>query len=195
MIAVDNKTMGRLIADRRKALNMTQKQLADRLGVTDRAVSRWERGVGAPEISLLPPLAAALNITTDELLGSHTPTQPPSASTYTPTKIGIPMFFYYVRSVIAMIGLLIILFGAIFQTALSHPILFTIEITGIAIMALCVLSMFLFYRCPRCGHFLEGFNPRASQYQTQHCRTCGQHLYSDKTVRTLTEYLKYKKSR
>lgn len=192
---MDNKTMGRLIAARRKALGLTQMQLADRLGVTDRAVSRWERGIGAPDISILTPLAAALEITTDELLGGQPPTQTPSASTYTPTKIGIPMFFYYVRSVIAMIGLLIILFGAIFQTTLSHPVLITIEITGTAIMALCVLSMFLFYRCPRCGHFLDGFNPRASQYQTQHCRTCGQHLYSDKSIRTLKKYLKYKKSR
>ena len=60
--------MGRRIAARRRALGMTQRELAERLRVTDRAVSRWERDVGAPDLSLLAPLAYALEIGVDELL-------------------------------------------------------------------------------------------------------------------------------
>lgn len=187
--------MGQLIAARRKALGLTQMQLAGRLGVTDRAVSRWERGVGAPEISLLAPLAAALEITTDELLGNPPPAEKTTAPTYIPTKIGIPMFYFYVRLAISLAGCLIMLLGVIFQPFLPSSTVTAVEMTGTVIVISGLLSTFLLYRCPRCGHFLEGFNFRASQYQIQHCRTCGQHLYSDKSVCTLKEYRTYKKAR
>lgn len=61
--------MGHRIAKLRKVRNLTQQQLADQLNVTNRAVSRWERGEGYPEITLLPRLADCLGVTTDEILG------------------------------------------------------------------------------------------------------------------------------
>ena len=57
---MDNITTGSFIKELRKEKNMTQKQLADHLHITDRAVSKWERGVCAPDISLLEPLAEIL---------------------------------------------------------------------------------------------------------------------------------------
>ena len=50
---MDYQKTGNLIASLRKEKNLTQKQLADQLGITDRAVSKWERGLGSPDISLL----------------------------------------------------------------------------------------------------------------------------------------------
>ena len=52
----------------RKRKNLTQHQLADKLGVTDKAVSKWERGLGTPDISILNKLALILDIDTDNLL-------------------------------------------------------------------------------------------------------------------------------
>lgn len=52
----------------RKRKNLTQHQLADKLGVTDKAVSKWERGLGTPDISMLNKLALILDIDTDNLL-------------------------------------------------------------------------------------------------------------------------------
>ena len=49
---------------------MTQKELADYLNVTDKAVSRWEIGTGNPEIELIPKIAKLFNVTTDYLLGN-----------------------------------------------------------------------------------------------------------------------------
>lgn len=192
-MGVDNKAMGHLIAARRKELDMTQKQLAEQLNITDRAVSRWERGVGAPEISLVAPLAAALQISTDELLGNPPSAEGPAAPTYTPTKIGIPLFYLYARLAISSLGCLVVALGAIFRPHLSLSALITVEVIGATIIIASLLSAFFFYRCPLCGHFLQWFLPRASQYQIQHCRTCGQQLYSDKSVRTLKEYRNYKK--
>ncbi len=60
--------MAGLILELRKARGLTQKDLADRLGVTDKAVSKWERSVSSPDISLLIPLAEALGVSVGELL-------------------------------------------------------------------------------------------------------------------------------
>lgn len=60
--------MADTIAKRRKEKGLTQKQLADKLGVTDKAVSKWERGNGYPDITYLEPLAAALEVNVSDLL-------------------------------------------------------------------------------------------------------------------------------
>ena len=73
---MDAEAMGKRIAQLRKARNLTQQQLADQLNVTNRAISRWERGDGYPEITLLPKLADSLGVTTDEILGHKTRKQP-----------------------------------------------------------------------------------------------------------------------
>ncbi len=64
----EENQVGALIAELRKEQGLTQKQLAEQLGVTDKAVSKWERGAGYPDITLLSKLAAALHISTGELL-------------------------------------------------------------------------------------------------------------------------------
>ena len=59
---------GQLIADARKKLNMTQKDLAEQLSITDKAVSKWERGLCLPDISILLPLSQILGMNLYELL-------------------------------------------------------------------------------------------------------------------------------
>ena len=68
---MDAKKTGALIAERRKALGLTQKELAGRLIVSDKAVSKWETGAGYPEVTMLPLLAETLGITVDELLAGE----------------------------------------------------------------------------------------------------------------------------
>lgn len=65
---MDQRKTGRLIAERRKAQNITQRQLADLLSVSDKTISKWECGKGLPEVSLMLPLCAALHITVNDLL-------------------------------------------------------------------------------------------------------------------------------
>ena len=59
---------GQLIADARKKLNITQKELAEQLSITDKAVSKWERGLCLPDISILLPLSQILGVNLYELL-------------------------------------------------------------------------------------------------------------------------------
>lgn len=65
---MDAKQLGSFIADRRKELGMTQAELAKKLHVTDKAVSRWERGVGLPDINSMEALAEALQVGLVELM-------------------------------------------------------------------------------------------------------------------------------
>lgn len=65
---MEKKTIGKLIAALRKANGMTQKELAEKLYVSDKTVSRWECDECTPEISLLPVIAELFGITVDELL-------------------------------------------------------------------------------------------------------------------------------
>lgn len=61
-------SIGQFIAALRKANGMTQQEVADRLNVSNKAVSRWERDECAPDLSVIPALAEMFGITCDELL-------------------------------------------------------------------------------------------------------------------------------
>lgn len=65
---MEHNSLGSFIAALRKASGMTQKDLADRLHVSDKTVSRWERDDGAPDLSVIPVLAEIFGVTCDELL-------------------------------------------------------------------------------------------------------------------------------
>ena len=64
------QTLGKRIMHHRKQLGLTQDQLAEKLGVTAQAVSKWENDQSCPDITMLPKLAAIFGTTTDALLGS-----------------------------------------------------------------------------------------------------------------------------
>lgn len=65
---MDSKIIGEFIKKQRTVKNLTQKQLAEKLGVTDKAISRWETGKGVPDVSLLIPLSNALEVSVHEIL-------------------------------------------------------------------------------------------------------------------------------
>lgn len=62
------KTLGAIIAELRKQHGMTQLELAEKMGVTDKAVSKWERDLSCPDINSLPNLAEVLGVSVEELM-------------------------------------------------------------------------------------------------------------------------------
>ena len=64
---MNQEKIGKFILELRKEKNMTQQELADKLGVTDRAISHWENGRRLPDYSLLPSLCETLSISINEL--------------------------------------------------------------------------------------------------------------------------------
>lgn len=65
---MDKELTGQFITELRKEKGLTQKQLAESLNVTDKAVSKWERGLSFPDISMLEPISRVLDISIMELL-------------------------------------------------------------------------------------------------------------------------------
>ena len=66
---IDIGSLGKRIADARHDSGLTQKDLADRVGVTAQAVSKWERGGSCPDISILDEIADTLGVSVSSLLG------------------------------------------------------------------------------------------------------------------------------
>ena len=62
------ETFGNMVAALRKEKGMTQLELAEKMGVTDKAVSKWERDLSFPDVSSIPKLAETLGVTVDELM-------------------------------------------------------------------------------------------------------------------------------
>ncbi|MGI5874071.1 MAG: helix-turn-helix domain-containing protein [Bacillota bacterium] len=67
---MNEQTMGKIIAARRKEMGMTQAELAGKMGVTDKAVSKWERDLSYPDITSVPKLAETLDVSVEELMMS-----------------------------------------------------------------------------------------------------------------------------
>ena len=68
---MNNEKTGMLIAQIRKENSLTQKQLADRIGVSNATISKWETAKGFPDISLIEPLAEALGISVSEIIAGE----------------------------------------------------------------------------------------------------------------------------
>jgi len=67
-----NKSMGEFISTLRKEKGMTQKELADLLSITDKAVSKWERDIACPDTQTIPKLAEILGVSVEELMNAKT---------------------------------------------------------------------------------------------------------------------------
>jgi transcriptional regulator with XRE-family HTH domain len=68
---MNQEKIGNFILELRKEKNMTQQELANRIGVTDKAISKWENGRGMPDLSLMKPLCKELGITINELISGE----------------------------------------------------------------------------------------------------------------------------
>ena len=70
---MEKKSMGSFLTALRKASGLTQKQLAEMIGVTDKAVSKWEHGVTYPDITMIPDIAKLLGVSVAHLFGEAAP--------------------------------------------------------------------------------------------------------------------------
>ena len=68
---MSNKTFGEMISSLRREKNMTQNDLADKMNVTDKAVSKWERNLSCPDINSIPKLAEILGVSVEKLLNAQ----------------------------------------------------------------------------------------------------------------------------
>ncbi len=84
---MERKSIGTFIAALRRANGMTQKDLAEKLNVSDKAVSRWERDESLPDLMLLPVIADIFHITVDELLRGERKTEDEQEAAPDPARL------------------------------------------------------------------------------------------------------------
>ena len=101
---MDKYKFGEFIYQKRKQLHMTQDDLGRKLGVTNKAVSKWETGETLPEIQLLETLASTLNVTIDELL-----TQIPPKKEVVVKKNYLPLIFMIIFSIATLVLSIIVI--------------------------------------------------------------------------------------
>ena len=146
------ETLGRRIAAHRKKLGLIQDALADRLGVTAQAVSKWENDQSCPDISMLPKLAAIFDTSIDALLGVEKkqelpeepkPVEKASAPVYTQRRLGIS------------IALWLLLTGAVLLAPKLFPLFFEVPVwSALSMVGLLVFGMMGVY--PRFSLFRLG---------------------------------------
>ena len=73
------KTLGTMIAELRRQHGMTQLELAEKMGVTDKAVSKWERDLSCPDINSIPNLAQVLGVSVEELMQTKKEAEKPAS--------------------------------------------------------------------------------------------------------------------
>lgn len=143
-IIMDENRIGQFIAQMRKENNMTQKDLANLLHITDKAVSKWERGLSCPDIALLTPIADILGVTTGELLnGKKEESTPETASK------SVDNALYYAaettkRKMVSFRNIAAAAFSASLLLGIAVCIICDIAITGKFTWSLYVISSCLF---------------------------------------------------
>lgn len=174
--AVDQIKIGRFIASLRKEQGMTQEQLAERLGVTQKSVSRWETGKNMPDLSLLKPLSAQLNISVSELLDGEKSQKAEEISDeaidriidYSIKSKRKSLLSYgearFTASVIAVLAAILLAAGAVINAQTIPAMVCVLVITAAAVWIFCG-------RCPKCGKTL----PITLKY-SRSCPFCGAKL-------------------
>lgn len=190
---MDQIKIGKFIADTRKERNMTQKQLADALSISDKTVSKWECGKGLPEVSLMLPLCEQLQITVNDLLSGA------RVSEIEYQKKAEENMMYLMKeneenkrrmvlsivcgviTIIAVVSLIIIAsYIAMPIIARIALIVFAIATAVAGIGAASMLEVKAgYYECPHCkslfvptmGEFVKGYHTLTRRRLT--CHTCG----------------------
>lgn len=190
---MDQIKIGKFIADTRKEKNLTKKQLADALSISDKTISTWEFGKGLPEVSLMLPLCEVLQITVNDLLTGARVSEVNYQKKAEENMMNlmkeneenkIRMVLSVVcglNTVIAVVSLVVIAsYLALPTIARIALILFAIATTAVGIGAAAVLEVKAgYYECPHCkalfvptmSEYVKGYHTLTKRRLT--CHECG----------------------
>ena len=190
---MDQIKTGKFIADERKKKGYTQRQLAEQLGISDKTISKWERGNGFPEISLLLPLCNELDLSVNELLTGERISETEYREKEEENMVNL------VKEASGMVSALVIIAATpMFVVAGAFPmedwmrialIAVGIVVIVIGIAIACILDRDAgAYECPECktrfvpemGAYVMG--PHTLTRRKLVCPHCGAHRYCKKVL-------------
>lgn len=193
---------GSFIAAERKRKGYTQKQLSEKLGISDKTVSKWERGNGFPDVSLLLPLCSELDITVNELLSGERVSEEDYCRKAEENMVNLVREARESKKKImlsAMVAILVIiaavpLFVVAGAIQMDDWIRVLLIVTGIVVIMIeiavaCILDREAgAFECPSCG---TRFVPEMGAYimgphtitkRKLKCPNCGAHGYCKKVL-------------
>jgi transcriptional regulator with XRE-family HTH domain/DNA-directed RNA polymerase subunit RPC12/RpoP len=205
---MDQITTGRFIAERRKARGLTQRELADLLHISDKTVSKWERGGGLPEVSLMLPLCKELDISVNELLSGRKLSDSEYKQNAEDNILSLiqeerkkTKFQTIIAVIVASITILsaltlIMISGHLEMKTLYRVLLivlgFLIMLTGIGVAVALEITCGA-YECRKCGHrfvpsvgaYLMGAHSATTRYLK--CPKCGKKSWAKRRMSLLTQ--------
>ena len=200
---MDQMKIGKFIARRRKMVNLTQAQLAEKLNITDRAVSKWERGIAMPDSSIMLSLCGILGITVNDLLSGEVIEMDDYNKKLESNLLDMikqkEQSDKRLLSAEVFIGLTatLILFALVFIAAFVQMETwlkaFLIVLGFIQFLAGCFYALRLeqvagYYECRKCGHkYIPSYKavamaPHMGRTRKMRCPECGQKSWQKKLV-------------
>ena len=201
---MDQLKIGKFIAECRKEKNLTQIQLAEKLGITDKAISKWERGIAMPDTSIMLELCDILGISVNELLSGEKINMENNNQKNEQLLLDMAKELerknktVWTSMWVLMISSMVALFGGVIIAALLIPagVWQLVAIIGIVILFLipCLYALKLevsvgAYKCKNCGHefvptYREALNAmHMGTTRYLKCPECGKRTWCKKTIK------------
>jgi transcriptional regulator with XRE-family HTH domain/DNA-directed RNA polymerase subunit RPC12/RpoP len=200
---MDLNKIGKFIADLRKSKNLTQEQLAEKLNITDRAVSKWERGLSLPDASIMIELCNILGINVNELLSGKMIDKEESKETTEKLllemakrdelqnkKLMMSMWTILITSILFYIGIITLACNTLEEGTFLGTI---ICISTILLLIACFIALKFeldagYYECKNCHHkFIPSYKtvlwvPHMSTTRYLKCPKCNKRSWSKKVM-------------
>lgn len=201
---MDQIKIGKFIGEQRKVHNLTQSELSEKLGITDRAISKWERGICLPDAGLMLDLCKILEISVNELLtGEKIPME---NNTEIMEKNLIEMaalnertnkMLIHTEYILIALMVFIVIAGALVSSYLVSESWLRAVIMGICFLLIFVIAPFCwrietktgYYQCGKCGHkYIPSYkasiwSPHMVLNKHMKCPECGKRSWQKKVLK------------
>ena len=201
---MDQIKIGKFIGEQRKVHNLTQSELSEKLGITDRAISKWERGICLPDAGLMLDLCKILEISVNELLtGEKIPME---NNTEIMEKNLIEMaalnertnkMLIHTEYILIALMVFIVIAGALVSSYLVSESWLRAVIMGICFLLIFVNAPFCwrietktgYYQCGKCGHkYIPSYkasiwSPHMVLNKYMKCPECGKRSWQKKVLK------------
>jgi len=201
---MDQIKIGKFISEQRKLKNLTQNELSEKLGITDRAISKWERGICLPDAGLMLDLCKLLEITVNELLTGEKITMEKNTEFLDTNLIELAkknenankMLLQTERIITGLLILILCCCPFIFKTYIDSVLIKGI-ITGVMIVVLLAICFFCihiehkagYYVCKKCGNkYVPEFKnilfaPHIGTTRYMNCPECNKKSWQNKVLK------------
>ena len=200
---MDQIKIGRFIARRRKDANLTQLQLAEKLGITDRAISKWETGKTLPDSSLMLELCGILDITVNDLLSGEVVTMENYSKEMEHNLLELvrqkeqtDKWLLSLEVVVGVVCVAILFLMTVIASLLPLEEWLRIVLILVGLMPLVICCPFLlrieqvagYYQCRHCGHrYVPAFKavtmaPHMGRTRYTRCPQCGKKSWQKKVL-------------